>query len=420
MLGFLFLCTYLVPSIRLVFIQGKKMKRYLCTLSIVLLLAGGGHLRGEAQNLCPNPSFESGAWAQANTGSADWLTASNVFGTQTPRSGVRMMGEAFGNQGGSNFREYIKCTLTSPLVVGNAYYLEMWVSLADVYGTYACNRHGMALTTFDPYYTFSTGPIPLTPIIQSSTPLTSQTTWMQVSGTITATAAAQYLTIGNFYNDANTTYQYVGGNSFTYGYYFMDDILVQPAVILGPCCTQFEVTPVDQRRVQLNWNIARDTEGKLFEVQRSLDGETFTAITAIQVSDHLLEQGFEFMDETAPYNCDLHYRILQNDANGNIHYSEVKSTRLDQQGHGELMAVYPSLLAPGQPFQVDFLQRSAEAMLNVQVTDALGRMVYRRDHAAVGGVNHLWVAPETLPAGSYIVTVTGDGTRSSGKIQVIQ
>ena len=36
-----------------------------------------------AQNLVPNPSFETGAWVQANGGSADYLNASNVFGNQT-------------------------------------------------------------------------------------------------------------------------------------------------------------------------------------------------------------------------------------------------------------------------------------------------------------------------------------------------
>ncbi len=373
-----------------------------------------------AQNLVPNASFETGAWAQANTGSADWLTTSNVFGVQTPHSGIRYMGEAFGNQGGSNFREYIKCTLTSPMTIGSAYYLEMWVSLSDNYGTYACNRHGMALTTTSPFYNFSTGPIPLTPQVQSLTPLTSQTTWMLVSGTVTATAAFQYLTIGNFFNDANTTYQFVGGNGFTYGYYFMDDIVVQPAVILGECCTSFDVAAVENKNVKLNWTVDRDTEGKIFEVQRSLDGEVFTQVSAIRLDPQHLETGFEYVDVTAPFNEDLHYRILQNDANGNIRYSEVKSVRLDNEGHGQLNAIYPTLLAADQGFQIDFLRRSAEGLLNVQVTDAVGRVVYDRDHATVGGLNNLWVLPGNLHSGTYVVTITGDGTRESGKIQVIQ
>ena len=50
------------------------------------------------QNLVPNASFESGAWAQANSGSADHVQASNVFGYQVPHSGVWMEGESFGDQ----------------------------------------------------------------------------------------------------------------------------------------------------------------------------------------------------------------------------------------------------------------------------------------------------------------------------------
>jgi hypothetical protein len=373
-----------------------------------------------AQNLVPNSSFESAMWAQANSGSADWLTASNVFGTQTPHSCIRYAGEAFGNQGGSNFREYVKCTLTAPLTIGSAYYLEMWVSLSDNYGTYACNRHGMALTTTDPYYNFSTGPIPLVPQVQSLTPLTSQTTWMLVSGTVTASAAFRYLTIGNFYNDLNTTYQFVGGNGFTYGYYFMDDIVVQPAVILGACCTRFDVVPQHNSMVKLNWTVDLATEGKIFEVQRSMDGENFEQVAAIRLEPQNLENGFEFVDETAPYNEDLHSRILQNDANGNIRYSEVKTVRLDNQGHGQLNAIYPTLVPADQGFQIEFLRRSAAGLLNVQIVDAMGRLVYSRDHETAGGLNNFWVIPEGLQSGTYIVTVTGDGTRESGKIQVMQ
>ncbi len=374
----------------------------------------------QAQNIVTNPSFESGMWAQANAGSADYLTASNVFGYQVPRTGTYMAGETFGDQAASTFREYVKAPLSPAMVTGQAYYVEMWVSLCENYGGYAANNHGLAFTTASPFYNFSYGPIPLVPQIRNLTPITSQTAWTQVSGTFTATGPFANVTIGNFNNDATTTYVYVAPASFTYGYYFMDDILVQPAVILGACCTRFAARPVGNTEVKLNWNVARDTEGKVFEVQRSLDGENFTAITAIKLEAAHLENGFEYIDATAPYNCELQYRILQNDANANIRYSEVQTVRLDNAGNGQLTRVYPSMLHVGQPFQFDFLQRSVQGQLDVTITDALGRLVYTQSYESIGGENQIWVTPGELGAGTYIVTVAGDGTRGSKKIQVIQ
>jgi hypothetical protein len=373
-----------------------------------------------AQNLVPNPSFESGMWAQANSGSADYLTASNVFGYQVPRSGTYMAGESFGDQAASTFREYIKAPLISSMVVGQAYYVEMYVSLCENYGAYATNNHAFAFTTTSPYYSYSYGPIPLVPQVRNLTPITSQTAWTQVSGTFTATSAFAHVTIGNFNTDATTTYVYVAPGSFTYGYYYMDDITVQLAVILGPCCTRFEATPVADERVDLSWEVASDTEGKVFEVQRSLDGVDFTAITAIKLEPEHLAHGFTYTDATAPFNCDLHYRILQNDANGNIHYSEVLTVRLDNHGSGYLSNLHPSLLHVGQPFQFDFVQRSAKGLLDVQIVDALGRQVYAQSYESIGGENTFWVAPGNLGAGTYFVTVTGDGTRNTEKIQIVQ
>jgi hypothetical protein len=367
-----------------------------------------------------NASFESGMWAQANSGSADYLQASNVFGYQVPRTGSWMAGESFGDQAASTFREYIKAPLTSTLVPGTAYYVEMYVSLCENYGVYGCNNHAFAFTNFNPYYNWMYGPIPLTPQVRNLTPITSRTAWTQVSGTFTATAAFTYVTIGNFNTDATTTYVYVGPGSFTYGYYYIDDASVQVAVILENDCQSFEVTPNDNSSVHLDWRVPATTAGKIFEVQRSTDGVDFTTLEAIALEQEHLDNGFTYDDATAPFNCDVHYRILQNDANGNIHYSEVKTVRLDNQGHGHLNAIYPSLMHSNQGFQVEFLRRSAEGLLNVQITDALGRVVYNRDQVTVGGVNTFWVIPENLHAGTYIVTVTGDGTRESGKIQVIQ
>ncbi len=386
----------------------------------VALLLLGSQSALHAQNLVPNPSFESGMWAQANTGSADYLTASNVFGFQTPHSGTYMAGESFGDQAASGFREYVKAPLTSAMTPGQAYYVEMWVSLCENYGGYATNNQALAFTTTSPSYGFSTGPIPLVPQVRNLVPITSQTLWTRVSGTFTAASAFAHVTIGNFNNDITTTYVYVSPATFTYGYYFFDDILVQPAVILGQCCTRFEATPVNNEKVALSWDVARDTEGKIFEVQRSLDGENFTAITAIKLEAENLDKGFQYEDATAPYNCNLHYRILQNDANGNIRYSEVQTVRLENQGAGQLTNVYPSLLHIGQPFQFDFVQRAAAGLLDVTVTDALGRVAYQHAYESAGGENTIWVHPGDLGSGTYIVTVTGNGTRSSKKIQVLQ
>jgi hypothetical protein len=393
------------------------LRRALLAACVVAAISGNCL---EAQNLAPNSSFEGGGWPQANTGSADYLTASNVFGYQLPRSGTYMMGETFGDQAASTFREYIKAPLTSPLVVGQAYFVEMYVSLCENYGSYGTNNHAFAFTTTNPSYGYSYGPIPLVPQVRNLTPITSQTAWTQVSGTFTASQAFTYVTIGNFNNDATTTYVYVAPGTYTYGYYYMDDINVQPAVVLGACCTRFSAEPLEQQKVALDWAVSPNTEGKIFEVQRSLDGETFTTLEAIRLEPQNLVTGFQYVDATAPFNCTLHYRILQNDGNANIHYSEVQTVQLDHEAIGQFQKVFPSILHSDQPFQVSYQQRSAQGQVHLRIHDMLGREVFAESYQTIGGENVTWVQPPSLDPGTYVVSVSGDGGKGSQKIQVIQ
>ena len=137
------------------------------------------------------------------------------------------MGFAFGNQGQSGFREYIKAPLISPLIVGESYLVEMWVSLGDTYGTYGCNNQCFAFTTYNLYFSGSNYmPIPMTPQYVNPTPITDQLNWTLVSTCFYADSAYTYLTIGNFFDDANTSFVFVGGNNFSYGYYFVEDVSI--------------------------------------------------------------------------------------------------------------------------------------------------------------------------------------------------
>ena len=123
-----------------------------------------------AQNLIPNPSFEAGAWPQANSGSSDHVTGpTNVFGTENARTGTWFEGESMGRSpagGSTDFREYIKNSFTTPLIPGNTYECPIWVSLSENYGSYACNSIGFVTTVANPFYAFSNAPIPLTLFMQ--------------------------------------------------------------------------------------------------------------------------------------------------------------------------------------------------------------------------------------------------------------
>lgn len=150
----------------------------------------------------------------------------------------------------ADYREHIGILLSSPLVIGQKYFLSFYTVLGEYWlGTnlsgMPSNNIGLRLSTL-PYSPSNPVPIDNFSHLRSSTIITDSVNWQRISGSIIADSAYQYLIVGNFYDDANTdTIQYSCGVCFNYGsFYLVDDICVSTDSLLAnggidalPCTT---------------------------------------------------------------------------------------------------------------------------------------------------------------------------------------
>ena len=209
------------------------------------------------QNLVLNPSFETvntanlkcswyltnteftnaiSNWTMPTGGSTDifhsslatscfcspFSTDASSPGTQAPRTGNSMSAVfVYGSGGCTPYREYLQGALSSPLVPGQQYCIEFYVSLADL-STYACNNLGVYFTTA-PFYNSSMCVYSATPQVNYIGIITNKTAWTLISLSFTPTQAFTHFTIGNFYSDAATSTTNVGGTK-TQTRYFLDDV----------------------------------------------------------------------------------------------------------------------------------------------------------------------------------------------------
>jgi hypothetical protein len=223
-----------------------------------------------AQNLVPNPSFEDTiAGCPESDGQTyyckDWIISINtpdyftscsnsIFGSQQgvplnwagnqdAATGLNYIGlyNYFSNfyWDGSDVREYIGCSLISPLVIGNTYYISMQVSKAEQFNCEASGL-GVKLTTnifwtvdsnyicpINNFY-YSGFPNPINNIgthcvISVDTIISNSTIWTSINGSFTADSAYQYLLIGNFLpRDDIDSIMFSG--SLCASYYFIDNI----------------------------------------------------------------------------------------------------------------------------------------------------------------------------------------------------
>lgn len=228
------------------------------SLYYYLLIFFFSHSVSFAQNLIPNPSFETitacpnnvtltanaTPWINMNGhgGSADLFSTCatstlvtvpvSYFGNQTAATGNNYVGLCLQYQGGlANFREYIQVQFTSPLIAGQCYTLSFKYSLADNF-TLATDKLGVYLSNTS--YTAGGGMnnVPLTPTLQNPAGnfLNNKTAWVTLSFAYTAAGGEQFMVLGNFLNDAATPVINTGSGTIVGSYIFVDDFsMVQVA-----------------------------------------------------------------------------------------------------------------------------------------------------------------------------------------------
>lgn len=214
-------------------------------LLLVLLMT-----KVQSQNLVNNPSFESYTTCPTTSSqfyAVNWQVTANsglaspdyyntcADGTQGIPSNVVGNQNAYTGNGYAGIycyyqyeplREYIQSQLNMALVAGQTYYVSFRVSLADDYGT-AIGSIGAHFSTTAITGNGTYGPINVVPQIISSSIISDTANWVQITGSFVANGGEQYITIGNFSNDASTPRSTNSSAFISYmAYYYVDMVEV--------------------------------------------------------------------------------------------------------------------------------------------------------------------------------------------------
>ncbi len=234
-------------------------KRVFLLLTASLLLAGANILCAQVieagDNIVPNPGFERFAsppvgwsykgaffgqvvkyWFSASTASPDvygpgvkvpqdW--AEKGFGAEQAHTGKCMAGlTLYGcTNGKPHCREYIEIQLAEPLVPGQNYHIEFWTThlkrslQIDRLGAYfsekRIQREADETLLLKPQF------------FAKKITAAPNGKWIKLSGQFEATNEAEFLIIGNFFEDADTKTTAYRNDCFNYAYYYIDDVLVK-------------------------------------------------------------------------------------------------------------------------------------------------------------------------------------------------
>lgn len=227
-----------------------------------------------SQNLVPNYSFETFTmcpttsnqvtvaipWGAATaTSSTDYFNSCSLTfnvpnypgGFQKAKTGLGYVGMWLFQP--SNYREYLQVKLDSALKINRCYEVSFYVNLHDANTLNAGNNISANLSITQPTAPFPGALMSLTPhITKIGNPIINDSiNWVKISGSYFAAGGEQYLTIGNFFDNANTIT--TGASSATAsGYYFIDDVNVSE--LIDARCTNDTVVcnPTDSVLLGLN------------------------------------------------------------------------------------------------------------------------------------------------------------------------
>jgi hypothetical protein len=155
------------------------------------------------------------------------------------------------------------------------------------------------------------------------------------------------------------------------------------------------------------WATASETNNDHFVVERSLDGATFVAVGTVRgQGTRATATNYHFEDAAAGRlgTPVVYYRLQQVDTKGRATYSAVRAVSFGMVA----LALYPTP-TPGSEAKLD-LTSLAPQVYQAQVLDVTGRVLLSR--AFVGGEVHAFDV-HSLPAGAYIVVISGGHVRQS-------
>jgi hypothetical protein len=230
---------------------------------IIILISFSRVALGQT-NLVPNPGFESynnctytvtfeaNNW-QIYCGSPDYYNTcanfsspwfgvpSNDAGYQNAFEGNGYCGVALYCKGCVPNREYIGVQLTQTLSIGTKYFVSAYISRSDSsWGGIVCqsNNFGFVFSKTGAYSATSPHPTNNFSHVNSSTIIYDSLNWVKVGGSFKADSNYKFLSIGNFYTDANTLTSGCYNLTNSFSYYYIDKVCVSTDSMLCNIPTQ--------------------------------------------------------------------------------------------------------------------------------------------------------------------------------------
>ena len=409
------------------------MKSVVMFVSILFILG----LNAEGQNLIPNNSFETYSscpnWSGQIDTATGWTSLENHLGTPNylHTCGTSILSRVPDNnwgwqhaQDGSAYaylymysvtqperREYMQTQLSSALTAGKTYDISFYVSLSDYTGL-QCNNFGcyfsdtaikgtgdgFALTSYTPQFEYTSR-------------VSDTSDWVLISGSFVASGGEEYITIGNFRDDAGTDIVSTGTGTLSSASYYFDNFSLTENSVPVELLT-FKAWN-EEGKHHLKWVTASETNNDYFAVERSYNGIDFEWIETVDGhgssnAEHIYQLSLE---NSGMYNGPVYYRLKQTDFDGSYTYSDVVLLSAQRESAERNLRVFPNPVSINSPVNLNFKDVNVDKIFSIQIINLQGQVVLEKQ-LTMDGSNHASFTIDSdvqIAPGTYHIVCFGNG-----------
>jgi hypothetical protein len=153
-----------------------------------------------------------------------------------------------------------------------------------------------------------------------------------------------------------------------------------------------------KNEIVLNWKTSTETNHRLFEVEKSIDGQSFTTISSIQGSGNSIQNHSYTVTDFSPYKGINYYRLKMVSESGSYSYSTIILITFNESNNGFLL--YPNPV--DEKLMVEFTE-NINGVANLKIIDFFGKIITEESIKIRG--KQLALNVHQLNKGTYVLQI---------------
>jgi hypothetical protein len=153
-----------------------------------------------------------------------------------------------------------------------------------------------------------------------------------------------------------------------------------------------------KNEIVLNWKTSTEINHRLFEAEKSTDGQSFTIISSVNGSGNSIQNINYTVTDFSPYKGVNYYRLKLVNENGSYNYSSTILINFDESNNGFLLYPNPA----DEKLKVEFTEHVI-GIANLKIIDLTGKIIAEESIRVRG--KQLALNVHQLTKGTYILQI---------------